>query len=440
MLVKKKVAFVSVLNILTVSSYCIISEMNNFTILLTAFCIIITFLCMRPRYLLHPNNIVFAYFCCYLVLAPSIFVIYSYFNIQHVLAWSIPDFIDISKFVYLDMLLVFYVLFYSFYYFLNNIEIDAKFNYEVSKKNIGLLLIIFMFVLVIFIFLSGGLLWLQNYKEAYLIGRKGLGLLSLAIIFLSILLAFLLGIRDFGSTKRRNHYFVILSIIFIVFISIFQGFKGKLIILLLFYFFPLLFNIEISLKKILLIGIFGALFFYITNYIRSNGYYSTPQASLEYIMTYFNVLNLQNLLVHNYSPGFFNIDYSFLMKYTNILGITTNANFDLSVMLTKEFFPNQWLSYGATQQWPITADLYMNYYGMTLGWIPLLIYSYIISFIYKKFSQGNLMWGFIYLYEFVLIFSTLRSVFIPWNIIIVILFFLVCNIVFKYSVRRDYTL
>jgi hypothetical protein len=116
------------------------------------------------------------------------------------------------------------------------------------------------------------------------------------------------------------------------------------------------------------------------------------------------------------------------------LGVGPDANFDLSVMLTKVFFPAQWYVEKGTQQWPLITDLYFNWYDMYLGWIPLILYAAIISKLYRCFCASNLWFWPIYLLEFFRIFTTLRSTLIPWDILVMLFFYILIYLIMSKAV------
>jgi hypothetical protein len=115
-----------------------------------------------------------------------------------------------------------------------------------------------------------------------------------------------------------------------------------------------------------------------------------------------------------------------------------DANFDISVMLTKEFFPSQWYQEHATQQWPLDTELYLNYYGIYLSWIPLMIYGYVISVLYRAaVLRRNLHLMPIFIMEFMRIFSTMRGTLIPWESFIYVVQYLIIYINCRLALRPD---
>jgi hypothetical protein len=182
--------------------------------------------------------------------------------------------------------------------------------------------------------------------------------------------------------------------------------------------------------------IFFALLF-AGNYFRSEGFYSTGSMFIEYMMTYFNVYPLHDMFMSHFDRNLLETSHHILMKPMIKLSIVgTNTDYDLSVMLTKQFFPEQWEKMHATQQWPLISEIYLNYYGMIFGWLPLVIYCYIISVLYNKSMAGNFSLMLIYMIEFIRMFSTFRGVFIPWQAPVFICFYIIIYYISSKAIRK----
>lgn len=223
--------------------------------------------------------------------------------------------------------------------------------------------------------------------------------------------------------------------IIIFMFSYFQGFKSRFIILSIILFFPILISMKLSYRNIIL---FATLFFSLVsfgNYLRSDGFYNSGEKLLEYSLTYLNVYPIHDMILKDFELDLFQTIHHIFVKPLIIIGLLpSDAEFDLSIMLTKIYFPNDW-TMKATQQWPLMTELHLNYYGMLLGWIPLVLYAYVISYIYNKMFLGRIELSLIYLLEMIRIFSTFRSVLLPWNlpfdIFIYILYFYVLKLILR---------
>jgi len=192
-----------------------------------------------------------------------------------------------------------------------------------------------------------------------------------------------------------------------------------------------------KLGTVMKIGIGFMFLFYFTNYIRTDGLYSDPLAFLEYIPLYFNTYLLHGLVVEDYSLGFLETAPFLFTKIVSIFGYQiNNGEFDLSVMLTKVYFPQHWEVFSSTQQWPLESELYFNWFGMYLGWIPLLTYSFVISKLYKSAQGGGYTFSLIYLLELLRILSVVRGGMFAWQLPIYLLQYVVIWLVIKYFVSR----
>jgi hypothetical protein len=388
----------------------------------------------RPLFVFHPNNMVVCYHILYVVVPSLIYLFYQYFDISYTLPWAPPDWLSFNPLVYVEILFVYVILYGSFSCFTKNIKYVVIPEYKISNFVLGSLIAVLVALLFCFINGSGGwLLWVQNYQKVYLTNREGLGVINFFIIYLSTLVSFLLGLK---LKKIRNKIiYVTCCVLFLLFLSYFQGLKSKFIILIVIFISPWLYKVKLTYKKITLTGVVFLIFLVFANYLRSDGFYNTTKSSIEYFMTYFNVLYLQDKVLHCYQDGFIQTIYFPIVKYMQFfLGVDPDANFDLSVMLTKVFFPAQWYVEKGTQQWPLITDLYFNWYDMYLGWIPLILYAAIISKLYRCFCASNLWFWPIYLLEFFRIFTTLRSTLIPWDILVMLFFYILIYLIMSKAV------
>jgi len=135
-------------------------------------------------------------------------------------------------------------------------------------------------------------------------------------------------------------------------------------------------------------------------------------------------------------PSFFNTVHYIFMKPLIFLGFfDQGSNYDISVELTKIYYPNDWETMHATQQWPLVTNLYYNYYGFYFGWIPILLYAYILSWLYMKMINGVIPFSLIFILEFIRLFSVERGVFIPWQMPVYLMYYLLIYLVLQYTVK-----
>jgi len=409
-----------------------------FNVLLINFFIIFIYILFKPKNIFHPNNIIFAFSFLYVVLPSSLQLLYEAFNLPYVLPWGqLYDWFSYDLNTYYSVFFLYLVFYFSFY-FLNAKDVPPqKVVYKVDVRVLSFLFVVTVILLFVYMQLTGGFLaWMTEYKQTFLLGRDGVGLFNFIMLFLVNVVVFLLGLY-FHSKKRLLKFFILLiSLSFIVFASLLQGLKSRIIILLIIFFFPYLIQMKLRGSVLFLLGVLFFIILYIGNYIRTDGFYDSPLVFIEYMMTYFNVYELHNMVAIKTEPEFLTTLHHVFVKPFVALGLLAqDVEYDISIILTKEYFPLDWESMQATQQWPLITELYYNYYGFVLGWIPLIIYAFVLSVLYKKTKAGNVALALIFILEFFRLFSVQRGVLIPWQMPIYLFFYVCMYIVIKNSVK-----
>jgi len=404
--------------------------LNNYLIVfLINLMIIQTYIINLPKNIFNPKNIVFAFSFLYVVLPSFIEMIYFTYNIGYILPWGQSTYwFTYSLSTYYDILLLYLLLFYSFHFFTPKEETPQLVKYKIDKKKLIFLIVITIVSLFVYMNATGGVsIWINNYKEAFLLGRGGNGILNFITLFLVNISVFILSLY---YTKEKKLLIYILSILLIVLAAYIQGLKSRIIILLIIFYFPYLLQIKLKISKIAILGVLFFALLYIGNYIRSNGFYSGVGVFFEYMMTYFNVYEIHNMVKIESSSDFFKTVHYMFTKPLIYMGFLNDTSpYDLSVELTKVYFPNDWESMNATQQWPLVTNLYYNYYGFFLGWIPIVIYAFAVSSLYKELLKGNYAVSLIFILEYFRIFSVQRGEFIPWQMPIYIALYIIIYLV-----------
>jgi len=396
-------------------------------IIIIDFIIIITYLIFTPKYILHPNNIVFAFSLLYVVIPSLIDLTFVIFDLSyHLPQERIVSWDEFYLQTYFDMIFLYLVLFFTFRFYIREDTPQVKLDYYIHIKFVIFLYFMVFMLLLYWMQATGGLEnWIFNYKTTFLIGRSGHGLLNFIMLFLVNIVVFLLGLHFFHLKSTNKLIVLILSFILIFFASYVQGLKSRFIILLIIFYFPYLLHMKLNIKQMTLLGILFFTLLFIGTYVRTNGYYNSPTVFLEYMMTYFNVYSLHDMIIDKDMMDIGKTFFQFLNKPLQMIGlIDNNVNYDLSIMLTKEYFPNDWETMKATQQWPVVTELYYNFFGFIFGWIPLLIYAYIISKLYILTKNGHIGISLIYILEFIRLFSVMRGTLIPWQIFIYLFFYI----------------
>lgn len=402
--------------------------------------IILTYLTFRPRYILHPNNMVLAYFGLYIVLASSLNLLLDFISWKYVLPGGQQVFWnELSKYTLFQAEFTFLVLYFGLHVFTTRrcIEVDDLPQLAIKKSTISLLFGINTILVIWFLESTAGIsTWLSDYSYTYLARREGHGLLNFASITIGNVLVFTLGV---WTQRSKNKLTPLVLAIFAIGLQAFAGgFKGRMIVLLIFFFSPWLMSMPLKFKTLL--GVIFSFFsvLYLTTLFRTEGYYASAPFFLEMLINYFNTHQLHDWVTTSRDPGLFQTVWQVFTKPLQILGLVSrDMDFDISVMLTKEFFPDHWYLEKATQQWPLDTELYLNYYGFYFSWIPLLIYAFAMSWLYiKAVAQHNLWLMPIFIAEFIRIFSMLRGTLIPWDVFILAVQYPVMYLAAKYCIPK----
>jgi len=402
--------------------------------------ILITYIFHRPKNIFNPKNMVFVFSFLYILLPSSVEYIYDIYNLDYLLPWGKPvEWYRYELSTYYDMYLLYLFLFYSFHLFLKKEYVNKITDFKINRIKLYILVTITLLSLILYMQLTGGIgNWISNYKETFLLGRGGVGLFNFVTLLLVNISVFLLGLYSFKSNKKK--FIILFSILFIIFAAYIQGLKSRIIILLIIFYFPYLYQMNLKLSKLVILGILFFVLLFIGNYIRSDGYYDSGAIFFEYMMTYFNIYEIHNLIVLESDAEFFKtLHYSFVKPLISLGFLDSDTAYDLSVELTKKYFPKDWELMRATQQWPLTTYIYYNYYGFYFGWIPIVLYAFLISQLYKEMSKGNIAISLVFILEFFRIFTIQRGEFIPWQMPIYIVFYIIIYYVVKNVIYLNHT-
>ncbi|PWF48927.1 hypothetical protein [Massilia glaciei] len=404
--------------------------------------IIITYLTFRPAQVLHPNNMIFAFYGMYVVLSSTLNFILHMIDWEYVLPWGQMIYWDqLSRYTLFQAESTFLVLYFAFHRFARPTASMARAApppaVVVRPVVLQVLYLASCALTFWFIQATAGLqAWLTDYSVTYLSMREGHGLLNIVAIAFGNITVFLLGVQSYHS--RSKTWPVLAALLIMIPLSMIGGIKGRAIFLLILFFSPYLMQMAFSLRTV---ATFAALFFvllYLGTLLRTEGFYASAPFFLEMMIGYFNSFQLHDSVVATRDPAGLQTVFMIFIKPLQTLGFVTDmdANFDISVMLTKEFFPDQWYLEHATQQWPLDTELYLNYYGMWLGWLPLVCYAYAISILFRyAVLKRNYHLVPIFMVEFIRIFATMRGTIVPWEVFFFVgqytAYYLFCRLAIK---------
>lgn len=404
--------------------------------------VVCTYLTFRPQRVLHPNNMVFAFYGLYVVLSSTLNLTLDYIDWEYVLPWGQQVFWDeMSKYLLFQVEFTFLVLFFSFHVFCKrgheqpSLERDSYAINEIMLK--GLYVLVVTLVLVYMQSTAGIQAWINDYSFTYLTKREGHGLLNIIIITLGNTAVFLMGLKAYKS--RRKLLVFVATLPLMVLLSFIGGVKSRFIFLLLLFLAPLFMTLKLRLKVLGYLVLAFFVLLYVGTLVRTEGFYSSAPFFIEMLIGYFNAFQLHDWIVTSREPALFQTVGQIFAKPMQLLGMASadpDADFDISVMLTKEYFPDQWDDRHATQQWPLDTELYLNYYGPLFSWLPLLIYAAIIGWLYRNSAKRNNLWLLpVFVMEFQRIFSTLRGTLLPWALPVFIVQYLLIYALCKTAVK-----
>lgn len=406
--------------------------------------IVVTYLVFRPKYVLHPCNMVFASYGLYVVLSSTLNLILDLIHWQYVLPWGqIVFWNEMSKYLLFQVEFTFLILFFGLRYFCHTKRlkfVPERGVFFVKEWYVRGLYIICVLLVFGYMQATAGISeWMSNYSYTYLTKREGYGLLNVIIIALGNLAVYLLGLQTVRSSRKLP--IIVKAIILCAILSLIGGIKSRFIFLLIVYLSPFFLGMRFRLRTVFLFAISFFALLYVGTLFRTEFFYASASYFLEMLIGYFNAYQLHDMIVTSRAPDLFQTIWQLAVKPLQIIGLMSpDASFDISVMLTKEYFPDQWANQRATQQWPIETELYLNYLGVYFSWIPLLIYASLMGWLYRVAILGKNYWMLlIYVMEFQRLFSMLRGTLIPWEMPVYIVQYLflyyVCKRAVVYSGR-----
>lgn len=391
---------------------------------------VFSFLLFRNKKIICPSNVVFGNYFLYLVFPATLFYILEWLSWDYVLPWGkLNDWASVSQEAILAYLYVFtlFFLFTRFFETLFDRVERSEIIYEYRARPLAIFLCALSLLIgcIYFLQVTGGLdSWVENYSETYLSKKKGYGLLNFFLIMWSNFLAFWLGFY-FKTSHRKSWFLVVFVLLVLGFCAYVQGIKSRIFLFGIFFSLPWLASARLSLKQGIILFLGFMFLFSGAMYVRSNGFYNSPEMLLEYFLTYFNTIFLHDMILHDMQPDYLATMSFPLNKWLTFIGIPSpDYLHDISRWLTSIYFPSQWFKESATQQWPIETELYLNY-GAYIFWsIPIFIYSLYMCALYSLRFRGGPVLLFIFMAELFLFLSMFRGSMLQWIYIFHVLFYL----------------
>lgn len=336
----------------------------------------VLYLSFRPVNLIAPLTVVHAYYFIFFIFAPAFAEIHS------------EDNFGSSEF-HLAFIMIFMThctaSFGAAIGEITGIRKIAKIEKEdksVQKNHILKILIpLFFFSSTTFVFLivisSGGLTyWLYAPGDAFL-NRAGSGIYVVMSHFSTFLLAGLVGYYSYAT---RRYKWIILFFIWLFITSPVHGSKQLISIFLLISLVPRIRNMKLASVGGGIVSVVIIFIFFFGLYLR-NISWITLEDALPYSLNYFTALRNLMILLADFEPGFNQTFFLPFNKFLTPFGITDfGLYYDMNHMLTDRYFPKAW-EIRATEQWPVEADLYLNFYFI-FGLPLIFLYLFVIGRVY----------------------------------------------------------
>ncbi len=334
-----------------------------------------------PKFLISPLSIIYGYYFLWFLVAPTFAEIYTN-----------DDFSSASYYLAYQMIFATY-----FVAVLGAIKgekscVNSLITESIDKyysTRIFFLLTVFLYLfssvlLLMIVISSGGVgVWIKDPGDAFL-NRQGSGIYVVLSHFTTFCLASLIGYRSYTSGKKFP-LLIFFSWLFLT--SPVHGSKGLVALILILSMTPWLINMKIltSAAIKLIAVLFGIFFFGL--YLRNTSW-MTFQDAVPYALNYFTALRNLILLLSDFDPDFLTTFFLPFNKFLQPVGWSDlSIYFDMNHMLTDKYFPTAW-AIRATEQWPVEADLYLNFYFF-FGLPLIFIYTYLIGRFYGKARMGE---------------------------------------------------
>lgn len=342
-----------------------------------------------PKYLISPTSVILGYYFIWFILAPSFAELHARDN------FASRDY----YIVFLMVTLVFATALFGASMGERAIlrpvaqdsssttQSEAPFSVRRPSRAwiIGLYAASTALVLAIVMSSGGFARWIAAPGDAFL-NRAGSGVYVVLSHFTTFCLAGLVGYYAYASRRRTPMYVFIL---WLLVTSPVHGSKGLISLFLVLLFSPWLASLRLLTGRSIIFVVSLVSVFFLGLYFRNISWITASEA-VPYALNYFTTLRNLRILVEDFSPDFMTTFWLPFNKFLTPFGLDNpNTYFDMNHYLTDIYFPTAW-KIRATEQWPVEADLYLNFYFI-LGLPLIYIYTFCISHVYSMaHSKRNL--------------------------------------------------
>lgn len=242
------------------------------------------------------------------------------------------------------------------------------------------------FLVIMIIVNSGGFAyWFVAPGDAFL-NRGGSGVYVVLSHFTTFCLAALVGYSAYISGQK---YILLIFFIWLLITSPIHGSKALISLFLVLAMTPWLRNLKVvSLSSLIFVSAL-ALIFFSGLYLRNISWMSLDDA-IPYALNYFTTLRNLITIIEDFNPNFLTTFFLPFNKFITPFGLSDSVQYyDMNHMLTDIYFPTAW-EIRATEQWPVEADLYLNFYFF-FGLPLVFIYTFIVGLIYGRARSGSIL-------------------------------------------------
>ena len=325
--------------------------------------------------LVSPKSILYFYYLVWFVVAPLLASRYR--NV-----FTSPNDLNYS---YLMLSICFLIARLSIdlgQYFGGKVRMRSTSDENVARHSLSPILIftsIFLSASICFILVmasSGGIVqWVGDPGNAFL-NRAGSGFYVVLGHFFTYLASAYAGyiyfVSRFGWSKLAGVIFVVWLFLF----SIVIGSKYQLLLFILTFLTPLCYKRKLLSRLGFYISCLGIVVFILGLWSRNTSWI-TLRDIIPYSLNYFDTLDLLLVVTKDFPAGFMETFWLPFNKFLTPIGLSdAKLYYDMSHYLTDIYFPNSW-AIRATSQWPVEADLYLNFYFF--GGLPLFSIFFFIS-------------------------------------------------------------
>lgn len=226
---------------------------------------------------------------------------------------------------------------------------------------------------------SGGFAhWLKAPGDAFL-NRSGSGGYVILSHFATFVLASLVG---YWGIRYKSVLSVFIFLVWLFVTSPVHGSKQLISIILALALVPWIFNVKLITIKSVLFGFILLLVFFLGLYFRNISWMRIDDV-IPYSLNYFTALRNLVILINDFELGFMETFFLPFNKFLTPFGLSRpDLYFDMNHLLTDVYFPSAW-AIRATEQWPVEADLYLNFY-FAFGLPLIFLYFLVVGRIYGK--------------------------------------------------------